>query len=254
MGVAVIDSGIAPVPDLAGKISAFYDFTNGQAGVATDPVDGYGHGTHVAGLVAGSGALSNGQYAGVATDAHLIGLRVLDDSGAGSTDAVIAAVEFATAHKADLGINVINLSLGHPPYESAATDPLDAAVTAAEQAGIVVVVSAGNVGVNPTTGLVGYAGILSPGNAPAALTVASVKPMGTLSLSDDLIADYSSRGPTWFDSYAGSRTVSVPGQMVIAPFAQGSYIGTTYPSMLIPDAIRQQQLPGVERHEHGLRR
>src|SRR5439155_12530916 len=102
VGVAVIDSGIAPVADLADKITAFYDFTNGQGGVAAAPVDGYGHGTHVAGLVAGSGAMSNGQYEGVAPDAHLIGLRVLDNSGSGSTSDVIAAVEFAIANKASL--------------------------------------------------------------------------------------------------------------------------------------------------------
>jgi len=116
--------------------------------------------------------MSNGQYEGVAPAAHLIGLRVLDDSGSGSTSDVIAAIEFATANKAALGIDVMNLSLGHPPYESAATDPLVQAVQAATQAGIVMVVSAGNAGVNPTTGLVGYAGLLAPGNAPNAITVA----------------------------------------------------------------------------------
>ena len=107
--------------------------------------------------------MSNGQYAGVAPNARLIGLRVLDNSGSGSTSDVIAAVEFATANKAALGIDVINLSLGHPPYESAATDPLVQAVEAASRAGIVVVVSAGNVGVNPQTGQVGYGGILVAG-------------------------------------------------------------------------------------------
>src|SRR5712691_8118313 len=234
VGVAVIDSGIAAVPDLAGKITAFYDFTNGQGGIATTPVDGYGHGTHVAGLIAGSGSLSNGQYEGVAPDAHLIGLRVLDSTGSGSTSDVIAAVEFATANKATLGIDVINLSLGHPPYESATTDPLVQAVQAASQAGIVVVVSAGNVGVNPVTNLVGYAGILSPGNAPSAITVGSAKPMGTIDPSDDLVANYSSRGPSWYDGYA-KPDLAVPGQMLLAPAAPGSFLVTTYPSLLTPD-------------------
>src|SRR5207253_8203910 len=234
VGIAVIDSGIAPVADLADRITAFYDFTNGQGGVPTTPVDGYGHGTHVAGLAAGSGLMSNGQYEGVAPDAHLIGLRVLDDSGSGSTSDVLAAVEFAIANKAALGIDIINLSLGHPPYESAATDPLVQAVQAATQAGIIVVVSAGNVGVNATTGQIGYAGILSPGNAPNAITVASAKPMGTLDPTDDLVANYSSRGPSWIDGYA-KPDVAVPGQMLLAPAAPGSFLVTHYPSLLSAD-------------------
>ena len=162
IGVAIVDSGIAPVYDLVANIRAFYDFTNGQSGVAATPRDGYGHGTHVAGLVAGSGGRSNGQYGGVAPRARLIGLRVLDNSGSGSTSDVIAALQFATANKATLGIDVINLSLGHPAFESAATDPLVRAVEAASRAGIVVVVSAGNVGVNPKTNAIGYGGILVP--------------------------------------------------------------------------------------------
>ena len=156
IGVAIVDSGIAPVDDLVANIKAFYDFTNGRAWRCRPlPRDGCGHGTHVAGLVAGSGGRSNGQYAGVAPRARLIGLRVLDNSGSGSTSDVIAALQFATANKATLGIDVINLSLGHPAFESAATDPLVQAVEAASRAGIVVVVSAGNVGVNPKTNTIG---------------------------------------------------------------------------------------------------
>mgnify|MGYP003351707175 FL=1 len=123
VGVAIVDSGIAQTPDLRGRISAFYDFTSGSA-IATMPTDGYGHGTHVAGLIAGSGANSYGKYVGTATNARLIGLKVLDATGAGYTSDVIAAVDFARTNKAALGIDVINLSLGHPIFESAATDPL----------------------------------------------------------------------------------------------------------------------------------
>src|SRR5262245_59761945 len=105
IGVAIVDSGIAPVSDFTGRIVAFYDFTGGR-GVAAPPVDGYGHGTHVAGLVAGNGGLSNGQYAGVAPNARLIGLRVLNNDGNGSTSDVIAAIDFAIANKAALGIDI----------------------------------------------------------------------------------------------------------------------------------------------------
>ena len=79
IGVAIIDSGIAPIADFAGRITAFYDFTNGQGGVATTPYDGYGHGTHVAGLVGGSGVQSD--YASAWRPRRLIGLKVLDSTG-----------------------------------------------------------------------------------------------------------------------------------------------------------------------------
>ena len=171
--VAVIDSGIAPSPISAGRIKAFYDFTRG--GIATAPYDDNGHGTHVAGLIGGSGALSTGLYRGVAPNVSFVGLKVLNANGGGKTSDVIAALEFATANKAALGIDIINISLGHPPYEPAAHDPLVQAVQKASPAGILVVSSAGNNGINPTTGLPGFGGIASPGNAPSALTVGSAR-------------------------------------------------------------------------------
>ena len=115
--VAVIDSGIAPHADLASSIKAFYDFTRG--GIATPPYDDYGHGTHVAGLIGGDGASSWGYYRGIAPAVSLIGMKVLRGDGSGSTSDLIAALEFATANKAALGIDIINLSLGHPIYEPA---------------------------------------------------------------------------------------------------------------------------------------
>src|SRR4051812_17013420 len=234
IGVGIIDSGIAPVPDLWGRIAGFYDFTNGQPGTASFPIDGYGHGTHVAGLVAGSGMMSNGQYTGVAPNARLIGLRVLNNQGSGSTSDVIAAINFATTNKNALGIDILNLSLGHPVFEGAKTDPLVQAVEAASRAGILVVVSAGNVGVNLTTGKIGYGGILVPGNAPSAFTVASAKTQGTVTPADDLIANYSSRGPSWIDGFA-KPDFAAPGQNLAAPAAPGSFLATMYPSLLVND-------------------
>ena len=144
IGVAVIDSGIEPGTDFDGRISAFYDFTQGDIRAVT-PLDPYGHGTHVAGLVAS-------EFVGVAPHARLIGLRVLDDKGQGVTANVVRAIEFAIANKDLLGIHVLNLSLGHPIYEPAATDPLVQAVEHAVREGLVVVASAGNFGMNRQTG------------------------------------------------------------------------------------------------------
>ena len=95
IGVAVIDSGIAPLPAFEDRITAFYDFTGGGV-VATAPNDGYGHGTHVAGLIGGNDPL----FPGVAVDVNLIGLKVLNASGSGMTSDVIRALEFAVANRA----------------------------------------------------------------------------------------------------------------------------------------------------------
>ena len=219
VGVAIIDSGISPIDDLAPRIQAFYDFTNGGVAVRTSPRDEYGHGTHIAGLIAGSGVRSNGKYVGTATSARLIGLKVLDANGGGYTSDVIAAVDFATANKTALGIDVLNMSLGHPIYEPSATDPLVQAVERAVRAGIVVVVSAGNHGTNPTTGEIGYAGITSPGNAPSALTVGSMRHRATASRLDDEVSPFSSRGPTWYDGLVKPDVVA-PGHNIVAVAAK----------------------------------
>ena len=230
VGIAIVDSGIAPSADFGSRITAFYDFT--QGGISTQPYDDYGHGTHVAGLAAGSGAMSSGLYKGVAPDANLIGLKVLTGAGGGYTSDVIAAIEFATANKAALGIDIMNLSLGHPPFEPAATDPLVEAVDNASAAGIVMIVSAGNVGTNPTTGIVGYGGILSPGNARSAITVGSADTNYTVERTDDRIMPYSSRGPSWFEGYAKPDVIA-PGHRLAAPAAPGAFLPTTYPNLVL---------------------
>ena len=166
VGIAVIDSGIAPLPAFGSRIVGFYDFTT-DAVIATTPSDEYGHGTHVAGLIAADDA----QYMGVAPEASLLGLRVLDKNGKGRTSNVIRAIEFAIANRARFNLRILNLSLGHPILAPAADDALVQAVEAAVRAGLIVTVSSGNNGTNPKTGAIGYAGITSPGNAPSAITV-----------------------------------------------------------------------------------
>ncbi len=245
VGIAIIDSGIAPTADLAGRISAFYDFTLTGTAVAAAPTDGYGHGTHIAGLIAGSGAKSNGKYVGMATAARLIGLKVLDARGSGFTSDVIAAIDFATTNRGALGIDVLNLSLGHPIYEPATTDPMVQAVERAVDAGIVVVVSAGNLGTKKDTGDIGYAGITSPGNAPSALTVGSVRHKGTASRLDDEISKFSSRGPSWYDGLL-KPDVLAPGQALIATADHTSTLGAN--AQLQRGQARVHQ---AEWHEHG---
>ena len=197
------------------------------------PIDEFGHGTHVAGLAGSSGAISNGIYAGVAPGVRLLSLRVLDNAGKGKTSDVIAALQFAVANRALYNIRIINLSLGHPVYESAATDPLVQAVEAAVRAGIVVVTAAGNFGTNPATGLAGYAGITVPGNAPSAITVGASITGTTVERGDDRVASFSSRGPSLLDGYA-KPDVLAPGQGLLSDSVPGSTLELSYPSLVFP--------------------
>lgn len=213
IGIAVIDSGIAPGPEFEHRITAFYDFSKGDVRVSS-PLDPYGHGTHVAGLIAGTNV-------GVVPGARLVGLRVLDSGGTGSTSDVLRAIEFAVANKDVLNLHVVNLSLGHPIYESAATDPLVRAVENAVNHGLVVSISAGNFGTNAATGLPGYAGITSPGNAPSAITSGSTNMFDTVTRHDDRVSAFSSRGPTRYDRFFKPDVVS-PGENVLSVAAKGS--------------------------------
>jgi len=227
VGIAIIDSGIDPNGDFSGRIGGFWDFTKG--GVPAMPHDDYGHGTHVAGLIASSGVLSNGQFRGIAPSARLVILKVLDSNGRGKSSDVIKAIEFVIANKRRLGIDMINLSLGHAILEPAATDPLVRAVQSAARAGIVVMVAAGNAGANQT-GKVGYAGITSPGNAPSALTAGAVDTKDTVLHGDDRVAWFSSRGPTWLDAFAKPDFVA-PGVALTSDAPRFAALYAAYPQL-----------------------
>jgi hypothetical protein len=141
--VAVVDSGLLQDGGDTSRIKTTRDFTAGSTNPSdVPPVDAYGHGTHIAGLIGGDQA----EVKGVAPGVSFVSLRALNGIGAGYASHVIAAVQWAVANKAAYDINLLNLSLGHPIFEPAATDPLVQAVEAAWRAGIVVVVSAGNIG------------------------------------------------------------------------------------------------------------
>lgn len=234
IGVAVIDSGLEMSPEFSGRVRGFYDFTHG--GIATYPYDDYGHGTHVASTIGGSGELSYyNKYRGLAPEVTFTVLKVLDAHGAGYTSDVIRAIDFAVKYREYFGIDIINLSLGHPIYESAASDPLVQAVERAVRAGIVVVAAAGNYGKNPETGVPGYAGITSPGNAPSAITVGALRTEDTVSRRDDWIPDYSSRGPSWYDGFAKPDVVA-PGHNIVAAAAKHGTFYHDYPQLKAADS------------------
>ena len=226
--VAVIDSGVKPHTDLpTWRIKAFVDFVNGR----TTAYDDYGHGTHVAGIVAGSGAASSGKYAGAAPAASIVALKVLDANGSGKTSDVMASLEWVLANHTQYGIRVVNLSLGHPIYESATTDPLVQLVEQLSQRGIVVVASAGNSGKN-ALGQTVYGSVMSPANAQGAIAVGAVDTVYTLARRDDAVAAFSSRGPSRFDYYLKPDVVA-PGYHIASLLASGSTLAMKYPGYQI---------------------
>ncbi|HMC81613.1 MAG TPA: S8 family serine peptidase, partial [Candidatus Polarisedimenticolia bacterium] len=158
VSVAVLDSGIADHPDISGRLVAEVEIVGHEKGFA----DYFGHGTHVAGIIAGTGVSSkNGwtfrTFKGVAPKAKLVSVRVLGADGTGSLSDVLAGIDWVISNKDLYKIRVLNMSMGHPIEQSFVTDPLCQAVERAWKAGIVVVVSAGNRGQN------GYGTVRSPG-------------------------------------------------------------------------------------------
>jgi serine protease AprX len=233
IGVAIIDTGIASNSDLnnaSGKTRVVYN----QSFVAGDSStsDKFGHGTHVAGLVGGTGASSGSAnhyaaiYAGIAPNVNLINLRVLDQNGYGTDSGVIAAIQQAIALKSKYNIRVINMSLGRPIFESYTLDPDDQAVEAAWKAGIVVVVAAGNSGRFATTNGFGTIGV--PANDPAAITVGATDTRFTATRVDDTMASYSSKGPTSIDHIVKPDLVA-PGNRQVSLRVAGSTLDTLYP-------------------------
>src|SRR5476649_1520345 len=240
VGIAVIDSGIATWhDDLTNtsntvypygnqRVSMFVDFVNGQ----TTPYDDDGHGSHVAGIIAGNGFDSNGQKSGAAPDASLISLKVLDADGNGTISNIIAALDWVLANHNTYNIRVVNMSVGAAIHESAWTDPLTVAAKRVVDAGVVVVGAAGNFGTN-SAGLPQYGGISAPGNAPWVLTVGASSTQGTPSRNDDIVGGFSSRGPTYLD-WAAKPDLVAPGTGTVSLSDPTSTFYTTRASALLP--------------------
>jgi serine protease AprX len=237
LAVAIIDSGITPHADLPlSRIRAYKDFITG----GKTPVDNCGHGTHVAGIIAGSGAHSNGAYAGIAPDVDIVALRVLGDDCSGNTSDVIDALEWVARNHDLYKIKVVNLSLGHSVLESVFTDPMVQAVERLSRKGVAVVTAAGNKGINPATGDPGYGGVGVPCNAPSAICVGSLDTKATPNLADDRVADSSSRGPTRFDLLAKPDLVA-PGVNIVSLAAQGSMLFEKYPNLRVTGSTGKQE-------------
>ena len=228
VGVAIVDTGVGTHDDLTRLKDdpALIRVSVAQGSPSVN--DGYGHGTHVAGIIGGNGYSSSDsrsfrRFQGLSRKSTLVSIKALADDGTGYTSDIIAAIDWAVANKAVYNIRVLNLSLGHPVFESYTTDPLCRAVRKAWQAGIVVVVAAGNDGQVGS----GFGTITSPGNDPMVITVGAMDDRGTASTSDDVLAPYSSKGPSLIDFVAKPDLVA-PGTYIQSLRTTGSYLDTAY--------------------------
>jgi serine protease AprX len=225
VGVALIDSGVHVDPlnlDLYGGATVIH----AESFVTTEGTDDlFGHGTHIAGLIAGTGLNSLIGYSndifGVSPAVKIISLKVLDQNGMSTDAQVIQAIDRAIALKNTYNIKVINLSLGRPIYESFLTDPLCQEVEKAWLDGITVVVAAGNGGRMDQAGTNGYGTIAAPGNDPLVLTVGAINTEGTANRGDDLMTTYSSKGPSLVDHVIKPDLVA-PGNQLYGILAPGS--------------------------------
>ena len=237
IGIAVLDTGVSQHADLSDNIYQYSflngaypipDFVNGQVvapnGNTRD--DGFGHGTHVAGLLSGSGVDSEDDYKGSATGAKVLSLQVLDANGQGSMSDVMAALDWLLTYGSYFDVRVVNLSLGKGISESNATDPLVIAVENLWDAGMVVVVAAGN------EGFAGSMTVTSPGNSRKVITVGSLTDNATgLDFSDDYVSSFSSQGPTIGD-YVLKPDLVAPGNRVVGAAIKNSKLGQMLKSRL----------------------
>lgn len=191
--VAVIDSGInVGHEDLADsngdtRVTVNLNFSS----TASNDLDKYGHGTHIAGIIGGNGYHSDGKYIGVAPKVNLINVKVCDDHGEATTSDVVNGLQWIYENKDRYNIRVVNLSLNSAVAESYHSSPLDAALEILWFNRIVVVVSAGNIDTET-----GNEVLYPPANDPFIITVGAVDDQGTASREDDMIASYSNYGVT----------------------------------------------------------
>ena len=215
IGVAVIDTGINPVGDLAGKVAGGIDLTR-----EADNRDGYGHGTFIAGLIAGSGAASNGAVKGVAPNANLVAVKIAGADGSTDLVRLVAALDFVATTRDVFNTRVVNLSLAVDPINGYSSDPIDVAVERVWHSGVVVVTAAGNHG--------NSGGISAPGDDPYVITAGASDDRTTNTIGDDTLASFSGAGPT-SSGYAKPDFVA-PGKSVVSLRSPGSTVDQANPA------------------------
>jgi|1186.fasta_scaffold18795_2 serine protease AprX len=226
--VAMIDTGVAASPDLAGRMVTVSDGLLSPSqpckNLSGEPScqDNYGHGTFVGGVIAGDGSSSGGTYSGVAPRAKLLSIKVAGADGSTDVSNVLAAIQWVVSYRSMYSIRVLNLSLSTDSAQTYRTDPFNYAVERAWDAGIVVVVSASNRGPSAAT-------ISKPADDPLVITVGASDDRGTPGIGDDELPDFSSRGPTVPDGLAKPDLVA-PGCHLMSLRAVGSTLDRQFPS------------------------
>ncbi len=214
IGVAVVDTGICMHKDFTEggtRILGFYDLIHGR----TEPYDDNGHGSHVAGIIGGNGFLSNRKYIGVAPKCNLVGIKVLDQKGDGNISDVLAGLQWIIDNKERYNIRVVNISVGTTTKENVDENSLLVkGVNAVWDAGIVVVVAAGNNGPGPMS-------ISTPGISRKVITVGSSDDRITVELFGNKTMDYSGRGPT--ASCIKKPDIVAPGSNIISCSTMKNY-------------------------------
>ncbi len=224
--VAVVDTGMVPVPALAapGKVIQGPDFSDQAGNPRFAHLDTYGHGTHVAGIIAGDDPQSG--FRGIAPGARLINIKAAGNDGSTNLQAIVAAVAWTVAHRDDHGlhIRVLNLAFGTPPtrYQK---DLLAYALEQAWKAGIVVVTSAGNDGTK-------HPGLTSPAYDPFVLAVGADDLAGTPAVGDDVVPDWSSRG----DGVRNPDVVA-PGRSIVSLRDANSALDLAHPEARVGDNL-----------------
>lgn len=236
--VALLDTGVyAAHRDLQGgngsRVIHCEDFSH-ERGTEAECDDTFGHGTFMAGLIAGNGAASHGTYVGVAPMAKIVSVKVAGFDGSTDISHILAGIQWIVAHKDAYGIRALNLSLGSDSAQDYRISPLNLAVERAWQAGIVTLVSAGNSGPAGET-------IHKPADDPYVVTVGASNDEGTVGISDDRIPVFSSRGPTKANGFAKPDVVA-PGVKTISLRSPGSAIDQNYGETAV---VRNQYFRGT---------
>jgi len=240
VGIAVLDSGVYVNHKSfealgAARVVVNKDFTGERR---TD--DAFGHGSHVAAIAAGNGNISNGAYKGIAPNASLLNLRVLNSQGEGTTSGLLAAMDWLISNRVIYNVRVVNLSLGAAAIDSYLNDPICKAARKLVNAGVVVVAAAGNNGRNENNQKV-YGQIHSPGIEPSVITIGASNTFNTDSRYDDGVTTYSSRGPTrgsWSDTSGLKHydnlvkpDLVAPGNKIVSAEAPGNLLVTQHPEL-----------------------